>query len=114
MEVERTPTHQCAGVSGSTSHPRVRPTRLPDETGRTPGCGQTRRASSAWQGRAAGSPEEARCLRKACVQCPLPEREGAGAPAGVGRAGSNFPTMCKLVNLRVCKRPLKGPNEALH
>lgn len=29
---------------------------------------------------------------------------------GVGRAGSNFPTMCKLVNLRVCKRgPLKGP-----
>ena len=29
---------------------------------------------------------------------------------GMGRAGSNFPTMCKLVNLRVCKRgPLKGP-----
>lgn len=31
-------------------------------------------------------------------------------PAGRRRAASNFPTMCKLVNLRVCKRgPLKGP-----
>lgn len=39
------------------------------------------------------------------------QRERASLPLqGVGRAGSNFPTMCKLVNLRVCKRgPLKGP-----
>lgn len=48
---------------------------------------------------------------------PASRRKRASLPLpGVGRAGSNFPTMCKLVNLRVCKRGAFEAtfNEALH
>lgn len=72
--------------------------------GQTPGPTPTCRA------RLSFSLEKAPLPGEGLSAVPAVQRERAPVPLpGVGRAGSNFPTMCKLVNLRVCKPAFEGP-----
>lgn len=115
-----TQTQVCLGASGPKAHTlRLSVPRRHWTDKRDPGVsGQTLVHQLQNSG-----PHPSSSMEKGCRQpegpfaVPASRRKRASLPLpGVGRAGSNFPTMCKLVNLRVCKRGAFEAtfNEALH